>query len=120
MQFPVEPIAPGYSARLEIAYPNSVADALSLNTGELVAQFRGGIDDPGDPLFTARGADGAITLTRGATETLLTLLLPASATSGMVPDRDITFDIVRIDGGFRDVIPGRWYWPVRKTVTRNV
>lgn len=120
MQFPVEPIAPGYDARLAIAYPNAAADALELDTGELVAQFRAAVDDAGDPLFTARSADGTITLTRGATETLLTLLLPASATALMVPDRDVIFDIVRIEGGFRDVIPGRWFWPVRKTVTRNV
>lgn len=120
MQFAVEPIAPGYSARLDIAYPNTVADPLSLGDGELVAQFRASIDAAGDPLFTARKSEGSITLARGATETLLTLTLPATATAGMTPDRDITFDIVRIDGAVRDVIPGRWYWPVRKTVTRDV
>lgn len=120
MQFPVEPIAPGYSARLEISYPNTVADALAMEEGELVAQFRASIDDVGEPAFTARKSDGTITLVRGAAETLLTITLPAAATAAMLPDRDIAFDIVRIDGGLRDVIPGRWYWPVRKTVTRNV
>lgn len=120
MQYPVEPIAPGYDARLAIAYPNAAADALDLETGELVAQFRAGVDDAGDPLFTARTADGSITRVRGDAETLLTLLLPASATALMTPDRDVTFDIVRINGAARDVIPGRWFWPVRKTVTRNV
>lgn len=120
MQFPVEPIAPGYDARLAIAYPNSAADALELQEGELVAQFRASVDDAGDPIFTARTVDATITCVRGATETLLTILLPASATALMTPERDVIFDIVRIDGATRDVIPGRWFWPVRKTVTRNV
>lgn len=119
MQFPVEPIAPGYEARLEIAYPNLAADALALTEGELAAELRASVD-AAEVLFTARGTDGTVTAARGEAETLVTLILPAAVTAELTPDTDVMFDFVRLDGGERFVIPGRWRWPVRRTVTRNV
>lgn len=120
MQFPVEPIAPGYDAVLSIAYPKTVADALSLSAGALVAQFRASIDDAGAALFEASTTGGSIEVSAGETETLVTVRLPAAATASFTPDTDVLFDFVRIDGAARDVIPGLWRWPVRKAVTRNV
>lgn len=118
MQFPVEPIAPGYDAVLAIAYPNDVADALSLGAGVLAADFRAALDAPDPPLFQASTANGSITVERGASETAVTVRIPASATADMTPDTSVLFDFVRTEGGARDVIPGLWRWPVRRTVTR--
>lgn len=120
MQFPVEPIAPGYDAVLAIAFPNAFADAVSLGQGTLTADFRASIDAPDPPLFSATTANGSITVARGASETAVTVRIPASATDDMVPDTSVLFDFVRIDGALADVIPGLWRWPVRKTVTRRV
>lgn len=119
MQFSVEPIAPGYDAPVAISYPNEFADSVSLGEGVLVAQFRADVD-AADPIFEASTESGSITIERGADETLVTVTLPATATAQMVPDTSVAFDFVRIDGSARDVIPGRWRWPVRRTVTRNV
>jgi len=114
MQFPVEPIAPGYDAPLAIAYPNAFADAVSLDSGVLVAQFRAHVD-AAETLFEARSDNGSISVVRGATETL-----PAAATALMAPDSSVVFDFVRVEGAAKDVVPGLWRWPVRKSVTRNV
>jgi hypothetical protein len=119
MQIPVEPIAPGYDARLEIAYPNAFADAAQLTQGALVAQFRASIDAD-DVLFEARTADGTITVARGSDETLVIVTIPSEDTSNMAPDTWVSFDFVRLDGGVKDVVPGQWRWPVRKAITRNV
>lgn len=72
MQFPVEPIAPGYDATLAIAYPNAFADAVSLNSGVLVAQFRTSLDADA-VLFEARSDAGSIVVARdkAGTEWLL-------------------------------------------------
>ena len=119
MEFPVEPIAPGYDAALAIAYPNAFADAVSLGSGELVAQFRADLDAE-DALFEARSDAGTISVDRGASETTITITVPASVTTEMQPDSLVLFDFVRIEGAVKDVIPGLWRWPVRKSVTRNV
>lgn len=119
MQFPVEPIAPGYEARLVIAFANLAADALELTSGELVADLRFSVDDE-EAIFTARTADETIEVVRGDTETLITVILPAEVTGEIDPDRDVMFDFVRISGAGQFVIPGRWRWPVRRTVTRDV
>lgn len=119
MQFPVEPIAPGYDAALAIAYPNAFADSAGFGSGELVAQFRADIDAE-DVLFEARSGSATITIERGAEKTLVTLKVPAAATTNMRPDADVVFNLVRIDGAIKDPVPGLWHWPVRKSVTRNV
>jgi len=119
MQFPVEPIAPGYDAPLAIAYPNAFADAVSLDSGVLVAQFRAHVD-AAETLFEARSDNGSISVVRGATETAVTVTLPAAATALMAPDSSVVFDFVRVEGAAKDVVPGLWRWPVRKSVTRNV
>ena len=119
MQFPVEPIAPGYDATLAIAYPNAFADAVSLTSGVLVAQFRASLDADA-VLFEARSDAGSIVVAQGAEETSVTVTIPAASTTGMAPDTDVVFDFVRIDGAVKDVIPGLWRWPVRKAVTRDV
>lgn len=121
MEFPVEPIWPGYDARLRIAYTNAFADSVSLGEGFLVAQFRASLDSE-TPLFTARTDEATIIVARGSERTELTIDLPASATADMAPDTSVLFDFLRIDtgAGVRDVIPGLWRWPVRKAVTRNV
>jgi len=119
MEFPVEPIAPGYDASLPIAFPNDFADAVSLEAGALVAQFRARVDSD-TPLFTARTEDTTITIARGVAGTLVTVQVPASATANMAPDTSVVFDFVRIDGAVRDHVPGLWRWPVRKAVTRDV
>lgn len=119
MQFPVEPIAPGFEARLEIAFPAVAAAALQLSAGELVAELRAGIDDS-EVLFTARASQDTIEVAAGAAETLVTLILPAAVTAELAPDTNVLFDFVRLEGAGRFVIPGRWSWPVRRTVTRDV
>ncbi|HAE27014.1 MULTISPECIES: hypothetical protein [Hyphomonas] len=119
MDVPVEPIAPGYDANLSITYPNAFVDAELMDSGELVAQFRKNINDD-TAIFTARTDDLTIARTRGAEETEVVVKLPASATSQMEPDTSVVFDFIRIDGAEKTVIPGRWRWPVRKAVTRDV
>ncbi len=119
MEIPVEPIVPGYKASIRLAYLNEAADKASLGEGVLVAQFRETLDSD-TVLFTARSDAGTITVERGATETLVTVEIPAAGTADMTPDTSVTFDFIRIDGGAGEVVPGRWLWPVRKVVTRDV
>ncbi|MDP1554482.1 MAG: hypothetical protein Q8L84_03395 [Hyphomonas sp.] len=119
MQFPVEPIAPGYDAVLAIAFPNAFVDAVSLGDGELICDFRASLDAPDPPLFSATTADSSILIERGDNETVVTVRIPAASTQDMVPDTSVLFDFVRFEGGAGDVIPGLWRWPVRKTVTRR-
>ncbi|RAN30624.1 hypothetical protein [Hyphomonas pacifica] len=119
MQLAVEPIAPGYDARLVLVYPNEFADFHHMEDGYLITQIRADLDAE-DVLFEASSESGSIVLERGNAETCLTLSVPATATALMAPDTNVVFDIVRIDGAVRDVIPGLWRWPVRKTVTQNV
>ena len=119
MQIAVEPIQPGYEARLRINYPNEYADPADLENAALVAQFRATVDADA-VLFEARSDAGAITIARGAEMTTVTLVIPAESTAEMAPDTDVVFDLVRMEGPEPDVIPGIWHWPVRKAVTRNV
>lgn len=119
MDIPVEPIAPGYDAEIAILYPNDFADAVGLGSGDLVAEVRADVDSA-VVLFTARTSDNTITIDRGADETEVTMLLPASATAGMTPDTSVAFDFMRIAMGVRDPVPGLWRWPVRRRVTRDV
>lgn len=118
IRFPnVEPIRPGYEGPpIRIRYSAEFYAAESLGSGRLVAQFRASL--AGDVLFTADSQDG--TIAREGDDTIV-VTIPA-ASSGVFADlATAIFDFVRIGAdGVRRVVPGRWSWPVKLPVTRDV
>jgi hypothetical protein len=108
----VRPIRPGFTSTITIEYGADFWAAASLGDGRLIAEFR---RSPKAPLlFRADTAAG--TIVRSGPRSL-TITIPAADTADFV-EPDCVFDLIR-DEGDATVIPGRWRWPVRLTVTRN-
>lgn len=111
----VGPIYPGYDTddAITITYLQPFWDAMALGSGRLVAQFRKTI--PGALLFEADTDDG--TIVRSGTS--LIIQVPGASSVGF-PSPHVLFDVIQIIDADRNVIPGRWQWPVVPTVTRDV
>lgn len=110
----VRPIRPGYDAALTISYGVDFWSAEQLDSGRLVAQFRQEVNGP----VIATADSDAGTITRPSARTI-TLTVAAADTADM-QEREIYFDLIRIADGAQRPVPGRWKWPVRATVTRDV
>lgn len=113
----VEPIRPGFDSgdAISIVYGADFWADMELATGRLVAQFRVAVPDDG-ALFVADTDDGSIVRSG---ERGIVIRVPAASTA-LFSDKHILFDLVRIDGDGQRPVPGRWQWPVVRTVTRNV
>ena len=110
----VRPIWPGYEASLTISYGDAFWVAEQLDTGRLVAQFRQKV--MGEVLAIADSDAG--TITRPSARALK-LVIVGDDTAKM-SERAVYFDLIRISGEAKTPIPGRWQWPVRSRVTRDV
>jgi len=110
----VRPIRPGFDATIRIGYSTEFFTSENLSTGRLVAQFRQKVK--GDVLFEADTEDG--TIAREGESTIV-ISIPAADTTDF-EEWDVYFDLVRESDGNKEAVPGRWKWPVRSTVTRDV
>ena len=113
----VQPIVPGFRARLPLAYPKAFAEAYELMTGELEATFRYKAADK-SALLQLLSEAGDITREAGAEDVLIGLQLSADDTANLEAGRDVMFSLVRVSGAQRDLIPGVWSWPIRQVPSR--
>lgn len=110
----VRPIRPGFDATIAIVYDPETWAAEIMNDGVLRAQFRPTVDST-SVLFEATTADGSII--REPASRKLSIIIPALSTAGF-SEPQCVFDFVRL-GDPVTTVPGRWIWPVRRTVTAN-
>ena len=110
----VEAIRPGYPLELRLTYPEAFFDAESMGTGRLVAHVRRSV--PAELSFMLDSDAGTIQREHNALVINMTPQDTARLSGGIA-----VFDFVRIaEDGSRRAIPGRWIWPVRATVTRDL